>query len=159
MESQAIQQRQELHRLRMALEALCSTTPTHGDIFGCCTMQMFLTVAHIGHSVQPVGSIMLQQDVHCQVHSVAHGNVHVQQHTIHAARTLATPPSTASNNGHWHIDTQHGMVTVVNISPEPPQVNSGRHPPIAPVRVDGCYCCSSCLLSNPRLGTVGAVVQ
>lgn len=109
MASQAVGKRQELHRLRVALEALCSNAPPR---------------AH-------QGGIVLQQDVHCHVQSVAHGNVHVQQHTIHAARTLATPPSATSNSGHWHIDTQQGVVTVVSVSPEP----TARHQPvvIAPV--------------------------
>lgn len=75
---------------------------------------------------------MLQQDVHCHVQSVARGNMHVQQATIHAARTLATPPSVDSNSGHWHIDRQQGVVTVVNISPEVPNVR--RRQPIVPVR-------------------------
>lgn len=133
MESQAVLQRQELHRLRMALRALCSTAPATGRSCEHCTTT-YCRQPCTGAHVQP-GSIMLQQDVHCHVQSVARGNVHVQQHTIHAARTVATPPSANSNSGRWHIDRQQGVVTVVNISPEPP-VNARRHEPvtIAPVR-------------------------
>ncbi len=54
---------------------------------------------------------------HVQYHvqAATHGPYEVHQHTIHAARQLATPPSANSNDGRWHVDTQHGVVTVLTV--------------------------------------------